>query len=268
MLGKLMKYEFKASGRVLLPLYGAVIVTAILSGFAANGIDYSFADIGVLRMLAVIIMVVYGVLMLASCVVGYIIAIIRFKKNLFDSEGYIMHTLPLDATAHIFSKLIVACVYEIIGVVIALVSLLLVALPGVEFVNLDIADMLYQLKQIFAMYGDAIVLYSVEGIILALVGLMFSNLIIYAAISIGHSTNSHKVRNSFGAYIGLYIIVQIINSVGLVGTPFKLLVENANSGGIYGASLFMIALIFVNLAYAAVFFLITRYFMKNKLNLQ
>lgn len=268
MLGKLMKYEFKASGRVLLPIYAAVAVTAILSGIAAKVVDYSFADIGFLRLLAVIIMVVYGVLMVASCVVGYIIAIIRFKKNLFDSEGYLMHTLPINPETHIFSKLIVACVYEILGVVIALLSLLLVALPGVEFVNFDIADMLYQLKQIFAMYGDAIVLYTVEGIILGFVGLMFSNLIIYAAISIGHSTNAHKVRNSFGAYIALYIAVQIINSAGLVSTPLRLLMDNANSGGIYGASPFMIVLTLVNLAYAAVFFFITRYFMKNKLNLQ
>ena len=79
MLGKLMKYEFKASGRVLLPLYGAVIVTAILSGLAAKGVDYSFADIGIFRLLTVVIMLVYCVLMVASCAVGFIIAIIRFK---------------------------------------------------------------------------------------------------------------------------------------------------------------------------------------------
>ena len=268
MLGKLMKYEFKASGRVLLPLYGAVIVTAILSGLAAKGVDYSFADIGIFRLLAVVIMLVYCVLMVASCAVGFIIAIIRFKKNLFDSEGYLMHTLPVNAAAHIFSKLIVASVYEIVGVLVALLSMFLVALPGISFSNLDFADMVFQLEQLFAMYGDAIVLYGIEALILGFVGLLFANLIVYAAISIGHSTNSHKVRNSFGAYIVLYIAVQIINSVGLVSTPLRLLVENAARGGIYGASPFMIVLIFVNLAYAAVFFLITRYFMKNKLNLQ
>ena len=32
MLGKLMKYEFKASGRILMPLYAGILVMAVLSG--------------------------------------------------------------------------------------------------------------------------------------------------------------------------------------------------------------------------------------------
>ena len=32
MLGKLLKYEFKATGRILLPLYGLMIITALIAG--------------------------------------------------------------------------------------------------------------------------------------------------------------------------------------------------------------------------------------------
>lgn len=267
MLGKLMKYEFKASGRILLPLYAAVIITGVLSGIAAKVTDRTFSLSNFFGIIGMIIMIMYFLFVVASLAVGFIIAILRFKKNLFDSEAYLMHTLPIDASTHIFSKLFVACIYEIAGVVAAVISAFFVVLPEISFENLDFSDMMYQLKTLFGMYGDAILLYLVEGILFCVAALIFINMIIYAAISIGHSTNSHKVRNSFGAYIVLYIIVQIGNSLALMVGPIDKLISNA-ANGIYSASPIMLFLIFINVAYSTVFFFITRYFMTNKLNLQ
>ena len=39
MLGKLMKHEFRATGRIMLPLLGAELLLSVLAGFSVRGLD-------------------------------------------------------------------------------------------------------------------------------------------------------------------------------------------------------------------------------------
>ncbi len=267
MLGHLMKYEFKASGRILLPLYGAVMILAILSGVMFKFASSALGDMQIFGLLSAVLFFVYVIFVVACSIVGVIMAVLRFKKNLFSNEGYLMHTLPVSTEKHIFSKLIVACTYEIAGVVTAFISAMFIALLNADFSSLDFAEFKSAFDMIFSQYTGATVVYGIEMLLMIIVGLIYSNLLIYAAISIGHSTSNHKIRNSFGAYIILYLAVQFLNSIALTTPIIQAVVSNFESG-IYSMSLLLAFLIIINLVYSTVFFVITRYYIKNKLNLQ
>ena len=53
---------------------------------------------------------VYAALIVAVMVMSCLAVIQRFSKTMLGAEGYLMHTLPVSATVHIFSKLITAMV--------------------------------------------------------------------------------------------------------------------------------------------------------------
>ena len=78
MLGKLLKYEFRATGRLFLPLYGALVIFALI-----NALLLSFREIPQLP--AVLAMLVYILLAIAVFVVTFIVMIQRFYKNLLDT---------------------------------------------------------------------------------------------------------------------------------------------------------------------------------------
>ena len=95
MLGKLIKYELRASGRLLLPIYGAVVIMGLISSiFIKLRPDFSFGN-RFLTVAAVLSMILFFVLIVAAIIASYIFAIYRYKKNLLDSEGYLMNTLPV-----------------------------------------------------------------------------------------------------------------------------------------------------------------------------
>ena len=64
MLGKLLKYEFRATGRLFLPLYGALVIFALI-----NALLLSFREIPQLP--AVLAMLVYILLAIAVFVVTF-----------------------------------------------------------------------------------------------------------------------------------------------------------------------------------------------------
>ena len=86
MLRKLLKYEFIATGRIFLPLYGALIVVAFLQKIF---FDLNFGDIGSvsLSILVGAIPVLFSALIVAVVVASFIMMIIRFNKNLLSNEG-------------------------------------------------------------------------------------------------------------------------------------------------------------------------------------
>ena len=53
-----------------------------------------------------VMLYIFGII--AIGIITIVVLVMRFYKNLFTSEGYLMHTLPVKASQHLNSKLIVA----------------------------------------------------------------------------------------------------------------------------------------------------------------
>ena len=107
MLGKLIKYEFKSTSRVMWFLYGALIIVGALLGFILR-IDDDSMNLSIMpfyassetsqRALQITMGALGGIYVLmiqAIFIMTVIMIITRFNRNLLGGEGYLMHTLPV-----------------------------------------------------------------------------------------------------------------------------------------------------------------------------
>ena len=96
MLTKLLKYEFRATARVMLPLYLILLATALGANLSTRGMG----DLGTLLVLA------FALAILAVFIMSVVIMAQRFRQNLLGDEGYLMNTLPVQSWQLVLSKLV------------------------------------------------------------------------------------------------------------------------------------------------------------------
>ena len=83
MLVKLIDYETKAFGRIMLPLYAAMLVFALFTGLSIRFMPGDFMS----GLPGVLIFMLYSFLMMAIIVMTCVLAVTRFYKNLLGLEG-------------------------------------------------------------------------------------------------------------------------------------------------------------------------------------
>lgn len=272
MLKKLFRYELKAMGRLLLPLYGATVLMGIISAVVysfspgvSNGIITIDSSSVVGATIFTIVMVMQVMLTLSTIVFSYVFAIYRFKKNLLDGEGYLMNTLPVTTGQNILAKLLAASLFELLAIITVLLSWFLFAFASTATIK-DLWDYIVAgLRNLFVdvTVSDALIL--IEVIILVLVAFIQSNLMFYASMSVGYSSNGRKLLKSIGIYVAFYMASQI------VGTVLLSIISISAGGNIEsnaaGHMILLTSLIF-SVAFSIGYWFLTKYFMKNKLNLQ
>ena len=87
MLGKLMKYDFKALAKMLFPVYGVMIALMfVVSLMARLNLENNA--------LFVILALLLGFLIAASFTVTIICVVLRFYNGLLKNEGYLSFSLP------------------------------------------------------------------------------------------------------------------------------------------------------------------------------
>ena len=94
MLRKLLKYEFAATGRYLLPLLCLLLVMAAAAGLSIRILSAGQAGRAAAA-LAAIFVVLFFLSVMALAAVTVVLIVYRFYRNLLCSEGYLMHTLPV-----------------------------------------------------------------------------------------------------------------------------------------------------------------------------
>lgn len=124
MLRKLIRYEFLATGRIFLPLYGAfVLISLIMRGAIQIQNIWRIEENSFMNLLMVIPMLLYVGMFVATVVGTILIAISRFYKNLLSEEGYLTFTLPAKVWQLVVSKLIPAMVWSIASGLVCIVSI-------------------------------------------------------------------------------------------------------------------------------------------------
>lgn len=218
MLGTLMKYEFKAVGRILLPLYGAWIIVAVMLGLSLRSDGTSDPN----EMMIALSGVLYAFATVAAVVITAIILIQRFYKNLLGNEGYFMFALPVSTGKHLTNKIISGAAWSFIGVLAAVLTALAIGVSiegfqsvfdGIKFLVNDI--------QIMITDTPSSVIMIIEIIIIAVVALAEAAAKIYAAISIGHQWGNHRILGAILAYIGIGMAEGIIGGI-IESVVFKL----------------------------------------------
>ena len=262
MLGKLMKYEFMATGRVFLPLFAALLIISVV-----NRILSSF-QLGTPMAIGIIIAVI---LIVGIFVLTFIFTIQRFRQNLLSEEGYLMMTLPLRTDSLILSKLFVSAVWAAASFVIVVIAIMVMAMTGYDFS--DLARILRDFFAAVALEASQFVVYVIEALILIIISIFSSILLLYACISLSMLVNRHRGLFSFGAFIVITTALQIIGSVFVaIGAAITMpggLNRLFNSMSAFGISQIVIAVVVLTeIILCAIYYFITRHMLKNKLNLQ
>ena len=109
MLGKLLKQDFRATARIMLPLYAAVPVLGLFTNLITRLCENQNGFL--IRTIGALVSFVFSLSLIAAVVTTVVLMILRFYRNLMTDEGYLMFTLPVSTTELIFSKLIVSIVW-------------------------------------------------------------------------------------------------------------------------------------------------------------
>ena len=276
MLGKMIKHEFKATGRLILPVLLIVIVMtpvlALLNKLASHIGRKSLAG----GLLSGISMVSFVAMMIGACVAVFIYIMVRFYKTIATSEAYMTFCLPVNSHHVMLSKLIVATVWQVLTVAIAIGSLYIMFIingiiePGTVFSHME-----RMLTSSGIEYG------SLFGFLFKIGAMIFISMITsilswYLAVCLGQIFQEKRVLMSIVMYVGIYMVMQIIYMCILL--PFILSHSSEFTMGEAKAinmqmnaefpSGLLLAVGIINIVLAVVFYVVGTQILKKKTNVR
>ena len=229
MLGKLIKHEWIATRRILLPVTLTIILITLV-GCIFLGTDILRSENSL--PLVVLLIILYALSMIVLSLTSSIYLLVRFYRNLFSAEGYLMFTLPVKPVQLLNSKLIVACLWSFFSTLLTLASLFALAFSSGYYSVMhsdsaekeaflsDIISVMTNGVRTSASFQDVFGYTPVELLLLFLilifVSAFFSLTLGYLAIVLGQLVEKHKLACSIVFYIALYIGTQVIFSMALV----------------------------------------------------
>ena len=274
MLRKLIKHEFRATGRIMLPMYLVLLVTALGSNLAGRGM--LGGRYAALRTLGVLIIMAFGFAICGVLLMSFVLMIQRFYKNLLQDEGYLMFTLPVSVHQHIWSKLIVSAVWFAATVAAIIAASVIVAIQE-GFLRDFIAflkEFLHglQLLKINEALNGTVVL--IELAVLMFLAMVAFALQFYAALAAGHSQANHKMLWSIGCFFGFQAVLQFGGTMLVMGLDradaFRFLdyLYDWNPSPVVAIHVGLLMAIGVTVIYGAIFYAVTTFFLKKHLNLE
>ncbi len=272
MLGKLIKYEFKATARRMLPLIIAVLVLSLLSSFSVMRLD-STDDYGVVQIFFILIVVAFIIGIIALSVMSVVVFIDRFYKNLLGAEGYLMFTLPVSVDALVWAKLIVSFIWFVLATLVIIAAMLILGLvtSSLTITGEDIRTFMVEVKLLFAKVGTGnIIGYGVEFIVLMFVSSIAACLHFYLAMAIGQAFANHKMLWSvvffFALSFALSMLFAAAASVGDILGIFDAL-SNLAKTPLQAVHLMAIFSIVCSAVVSVILYFPTTALLKKKLNL-
>lgn len=219
MLGKLLKHEFRATGRVMLPVLGVLVILTLLFNLSVRFI--STTDSVLLNVLFGLVVFSFVAGIIAAEIIALVLMINRFYKNLLGEEGYLMHTLPVNVHELVWSKIIVSFVWFLATnlVIILMIGATALLQSGTNLAEIFAdfpgwSEIWAELRQ-FGLYPRHFVVLGLEYLLILLLGGVTTCLHFYAAMALGHTAANHKGLFSVLFFIGISMAFNILN--GMLG---------------------------------------------------
>lgn len=293
MLGKLLKNEWKATWKLPLAVFAFVCVMTLIGSYSFRMPIWqklaqdNVAAFSVFDMSAIMFLLAYFLAVIASAYAVMIYFAVRFYKNLYTDEGYLMHTLPVTPRQLIVSKLLISVLWTTLSSILLLIcifSLLFVLLRTLlpdaewEYAKQTLDVYLPQIIDAFrAQSGMSLAVYPVFLMIFSIVGNLSGMLMIYGSISIGQMFRRHKVAASVLSYLVITSITQTLTSLIILPFTFGMVMKMSHFQPVSAIDALVAPLAYTVPAYFASlvlslisaigFYFLTEYIMKRKLNL-
>ena len=223
MLGRLFKYELKATSKVLVPIYIAFIAITIISRVS---IDLQVDEGSLWSFINGMGLFVFIISAITMFVATAIVIIWRFYRNTSSDEGYLLFTLPVKVDYIIISEFLCALIWGFLMSVFAVLGIFLMIF------NRNVDDNIIN----FSYFGNILSSLTADGIkaifylFLDIFISTFQEIMsIYCAISLASLFNKHRLIFSATFYIGLLIVV---NAFAIL---IMNIVEKIFPSGVYNA---------------------------------
>lgn len=245
MLGKLLKYEFKATARTFLPIYGALILVALGNRlFRMGNINIGF---GLTTAILVGLFVALGVLTL-------MVTIQRFNKNLLGDEGYLMFTLPATTNELIFSKLITTVIWGILSGIIGVITFIILIGDYQVFKEfIGIWPQLWNelIREMESQFKGQVAVIVICSPLIGLFSYIQFILMIYLSLATGQLPVCTKYRGiiSFVAFFVLNSVLQLITTVVGNFIPFSIMSTTITFISIMVGIMILDVILFVGIHY-------------------
>lgn len=281
MLGKLIKHEMRATGRIM--------ATVLLSVLAVTVVANLFWKIQMpsLKVLVVLYDTV-KYLLLAASIIGVIgvglfsivVMVKRFYNSFLSNEAYLSLTLPVSVHQHIWSKIIVSMIWFFLtGVVIFLAGIISVLLSGK---GISLSEIYFKIIEVFTLAvqqlraenvsGFMITLFFIESAIMVLLSGIGLCLQAYVSMAIGQTSGSHKILSSVLSYLGISMVSQIVVTVVITlwGVPMLPIdgLQVSTLQAVQSIHSFLLTIIGVDVLLLVLYYLVTTTMLKKRLNLQ
>ena len=290
MLGKLLKHEWKQTWKLpAFILLTAMVITLIGVGSFFTPLwnnDSSF----ILTFTGYLFLFLTIILLIAAVLGIFVYFSIRFYKNLFTDEGYLMHTLPVTCNQLIISKFLLFLFWLVVsGTLISLCGTALM-LAWDQALDLGMLEGLRELAQQVSDYGfskfiselnDAckyitglpVWCFAILYVFCMIINIFHVILTPYFAISIGQLFSRFKLAASIGIYIAILVIQQTVAMIITFPVNMSLMMKQVDS--VMGYSEYKISTFYamnapsaiITLVLTVLFYFFTHNMMKKHLNL-
>ena len=275
MLAKLIKHEFHATGRIMLPLFAIVLFISALAHFAVN---YMNSDLFVrntpLRVISGITIALFVIGIMAVAIVSVVLMIQRFRTNILGDEGYLTMTLPSSVHGLLWAKIIVSVVWFALTAVVTVLALFIL-LFRIEFIK----EMIESIKAVLQMINGGVALnmtvVGIESLILAVVAGIVSCLTFYAALSFGHGFAKHKMLYSVVFFFAASTILSWLTTSLLFHVDFEAFYFYTEGDAVHSSPDFMRiwhtyfgTAAVIELIHGAIYYVVTVLNLKHRLNLE
>ncbi len=203
MLGKLIKQEWKATIRILLPLYMILVCTTLITSLLAHW-DNDFSNL-----ITGLSTFTYAISLLLIAAGTTILLYVRFYKNLLTDEGYLMFTLPVKTNDLVLSKLIISCFFTIASIIGVILSLLALAYASGHYDTVK-AGINYISEELVRESGLAAPFLFIIAAVLVILSVVSSIVLVYFAIALGQLFTSHRIIGAFVSYGAIYVVMEIL----------------------------------------------------------
>lgn len=275
MLKKLIKHEFRATGRITWPVFLGLLALTVVMRVSLH-MFYNNDGSKLLVIIASLLLITYIVALAALVLAPLVLSAVRWRDHVLRDEGYLTLTLPVSVHELLASKLIVSAVWYAAAFAVGLLSLSIATAGlngafesyriGYSFPSIfELFDLLFKALGDYDLVGDAVlILFELLGNFIFAVSA--AALVVYAAYSIGYSFNRHRtlwtVLLVFVFYqVAQFTAINMINQFSCWDAAYTMstpqLVELFLLWGMFGE------LIFCAAGYAA-----TWYFTTKRLNLE
>lgn len=274
MLKKLLKHEIQATGRYMWIMYLVVVLLSV-GGFVLTKVLcrdlLALEDKPIMIFILMFAMIIWFVALCAATLMTTVMNVYRFYKNFLSDEGYLMFTLPATVHELIWSKLLVAMLWSCITTLLVFLGISLGfgnLLAGLETAFQE--EMPFAL--IFEELGLNVPLMIAITVLVSIIGSAVGPLEFYCVMSIGYGFNKNKALWSvviyFALQTGLSIISGLFSVISMVANTERI-ISDAMFNMTFAQQWYLIMLgaAGVSLLLGAIFYLVTAWNLRKRLNL-